>query len=157
MSAINCISICLGAATYFSINTLSSPNELKASLWAMCICGSNSSIPLTILIPFPPPPALALINTGKPICTATSLAASMSVMASFSPGTKGTPNFSTACLLAILLPIKSILSADGPTKMMPASANLMANSDRSLKNPYPGCTASTLWVLQISIILSANK
>ena len=117
------------------MNTLSSPNALRASFCAARNASENSVSVCTTRMPFPPPPALALIKTGKPTFFATSNAASVSVIASLIPGTSGTPYFSTACLLAILLPIISMASAVGPIKTIPFSANFRANTEFSDKNP----------------------
>ena len=49
---------------YFSIKTAPSPKEDIASETARFICSSNSASDSTIRIPFPPPPAEALIKMG---------------------------------------------------------------------------------------------
>ena len=74
---------------YFSINTAPSPKAETASLIARSICSSNSASFSTIRIPFPPPPALALISIGYPISAATFFASGISEIASSVPGTKG--------------------------------------------------------------------
>ena len=89
-------------------------------------------------MPFPPPPAEALIKIGKPIDSAVFFASAMSVIASSVPGTKGVLYFDTASLAASLLPMTSMASADGPIKVMPASSTWFANSAFSLKKPKPG-------------------
>lgn len=55
---------------YFSTNTLSSLKLFNASLFAPSKASKNSDLYLTILIPFPPPPITAFINTGNPIFSA---------------------------------------------------------------------------------------
>ena len=59
--------MCLGLSRYFSRNTLSSPNDDLDSRLALSNDSSNLSSECTILIPLPPPPAVALIKSGKPI------------------------------------------------------------------------------------------
>ena len=54
------------------------------------------------------------------------------------PGTNGTSYWLTASFAASLLPIISIASGGGPTKMSPASSTLRAKSAFSDKKPYPG-------------------
>ena len=135
----------------------SSPKLFRASFCAVSSASKKSSAWLTILMPLPPPPALAFTKTGNPTSLAISKALFLSVIASFIPGTRGTPNFSTACLLAILLPITSMLSGDGPMSVMPLSLNFRAKSAFSLKKPYPGCMASAPTDLAMAIILSAFR
>jgi len=45
-------------------------------------------------------------------------------------------------LAAILSPIRSITSGDGPTNTMPSPAHARANVAFSARKPYPGWTAS---------------
>ena len=59
---------------------------------------SNSSSLRTIFIPLPPPPADALIKTGKPIFLQSSLAVFISVTPPSDPSITGRP-----CSLAIFL------------------------------------------------------
>ena len=73
-SASSCTSICLTGERYFSMYTPPSPKAFFASSDAVKNAFSNSSGPFTSRIPFPPPPARALIKTGYPILFA-SLAA----------------------------------------------------------------------------------
>jgi len=108
-------------------------------------------------MPFPPPPALALINTGYPIFAATFFASFTSVIGSEVPGTSGTSNFATAALAASLLPINSMAFAEGPMKISPALSHASAKSSFSDKNPYPGCMASAPACFAAAIILSIRR
>ena len=59
--------MCRGDVRYRSISTRSSPNDALASRCADASAAANSSARVTIFMPLPPPPAVALISTGKPI------------------------------------------------------------------------------------------
>ncbi len=134
-SASTCTSMWRGPRAYFSTNTASSPKALRASLWASSIISSNSSARSTSFMPLPPPPSLALISTGKPMSMAVCLAACTSVMAVSKPGTRGTLYCLAAALAASLLPIRSMASALGPTKVRPAACTARAKPLFSLKKP----------------------
>ena len=54
----------------FSMNTRSSPNEDLASERARAKPSATSAGPWAMRMPLPPPPADALIMTGKPISAA---------------------------------------------------------------------------------------
>ena len=56
--------MCLDTGIYLSINILSSPKLLFASRLADSIESFRSFDEVTTLIPFPPPPAAALIRRG---------------------------------------------------------------------------------------------
>ena len=64
------ISMCRGVATYFSISTASLPKAARASLRAEPSARAKSPAASTRRMPLPPPPATALISTGKPISAA---------------------------------------------------------------------------------------
>ncbi len=64
-----------GRVRYFSTSTWSSANEALASRLAPASASANFSALSTTRMPLPPPPADALISTGKPIFAA-SLASS---------------------------------------------------------------------------------
>ena len=85
-SAKTCISICLGFSIYFSINTLPSPKLDFASLDADRYASFISYVFFTILMPFPPPPADALIINGNPISFAILNAWLLSLITSLNPG-----------------------------------------------------------------------
>jgi hypothetical protein len=59
--------MCLGLVMYFYIRTLSSLKAFKAYLLQDSKASRKSSYLLTILIPLPPPPDTAFINTGNSI------------------------------------------------------------------------------------------
>ena len=86
-------------------------------------------------MPLPPPPAEALIITGKPISRAMRRAAAGSAIASSEPGTVLTPAFRASRLLSILSPMASIAGTGGPMKTMPASSSARAKPARSERNP----------------------
>ena len=67
VSAKTWISMWRGFSTYCSTSTRSSPNALVASRWHEASAAAKSSPVSTRRMPLPPPPALALISTGKPI------------------------------------------------------------------------------------------
>ncbi len=69
-------------------------------------------------MPRPPPPAAALISTGKPISRAIFIASSSSVTAPGEPGTQGMPSARTVRLASILSPMMRICSGLGPMKPM---------------------------------------
>ena len=117
------------------MNTEPSPKAEVASLTAKFICSSKSSMRSTIRIPFPPPPALALINKGKPVAKAISFPSFKLEIAPAEPGTIGILYFFTAAFADNLSPIMFIASGDGPIKVMPACLTAAANSAFSDKNP----------------------
>ena len=86
-------------------------------------------------MPFPPPPAEALIKIGKPISLALVFANFISVMALSVPSIIGMLYSFTAAFAASLLPITSIASGEGPMKVIPLSETSRANSAFSDKNP----------------------
>ena len=63
------------------------------------------------------------------------LAAPMSVTLASEPGTTGTPFATAAARAAILSPISSMDSGDGPTNVSPCSAQRRANPAFSAMNP----------------------
>ena len=84
------------------------PKKESASCLIIGNASFNSFLELTIFIPLPPPPALALSKTGYPI-SSLAVSASDSLLTSPSePGTVGTPNFFIIFLASILSPIISI-------------------------------------------------
>ena len=86
-------------------------------------------------MPFPPPPAAALIMTGKPRRSADALASSGSSIGSAEPGTVGTP---AACMFlraVVFTPMASIDAGRGPMKVSRAASTARANSAFSERNP----------------------
>ena len=96
---------------------------------------SNSLDEKTCLIPFPPPPAVALIMTGNPNSTASFLALVISTISPELPGIIGTPASIAAFLALILSPINAIVSDLGPTKIIPADSTADAKKEFSARNP----------------------
>src|SRR5215831_18377460 len=91
-------------------------------------------------MPLPPPPAAALIITGKPISPARALA-SVTERPRFDPGTSGTRAASIAWRARVFDPINSIACAVGPMNLRPAPAQAWANRAFSERKPYPGWIA----------------
>ena len=86
-------------------------------------------------MPLPPPPADALISSGKPARCAAATSAASDWSAGVSPGTTGTPAACMVCRAAIFEPIAAIASGGGPTKISPASRQARANPAFSARNP----------------------
>ena len=86
-------------------------------------------------MPRPPPPAAALIRTGKPISLAAAKASSSVVTAPSEPGTTGMPAAFTACLAVILSPIILMCSGLGPMKVKPWAPTISAKRAFSERNP----------------------
>jgi hypothetical protein len=63
---------------------------------------------------------------------------------SFVPGTGLVPAERATCRAFILSPKASSVSGKGPMNVTPSAATARANALFSLRNPYPGCTASAL-------------
>jgi hypothetical protein len=93
---------------------------------------------LTRRMPLPPPPAAALIITGKPIPRPPPprVARSGKPLPSgpLSPGTTGAPAADTVFRASVLLPMR-IAWAGGPMKVMPAAAQASAKSSFSDRKP----------------------
>ena len=90
-------------------------------------------------MPLPPPPADALISTGKPIVARRRGDARVGLIGRRAPGTTGTP----ACChqrraRAIFDPIRSIAAAGGPTNTSPASSQASANAARLRQESVAG-------------------
>ncbi len=86
-------------------------------------------------MPLPPPPAEALIITGKPISAAILAACLSSSMTPRWPGTVDTRALAAAFLLSILSPMAPIAAGFGPMKTMPAAASARAKLSRSDRKP----------------------
>ena len=117
---------------------VSSEKPFTDSIWALLKLDSKSSSPQEILIPFPPPPDDALIITGKPISFAISRPFAASYTGSFVPGTTGTPASIMVFLASDLLPIRLMISADGPINVMLHFSHSSANLAFSERKPKPG-------------------
>ena len=72
---------------------------------------------------------------GKPTSSAIFFAASISEIASSTPGTKGTLYDLTACLALNLSPMISIDSGEGPINLIPAFFTFLAKEAFSDKKP----------------------
>ncbi len=92
-------------------------------------------------MPRPPPPADALMITGRPI-SSTAVSAWSSVSSRPVPGKIGTPALTIAARAEILPPIRRISAGVGPMKRSLQRSHISANSAFSDRKPYPGCTAS---------------
>ncbi len=114
--------------------TESLPKAAAASLRAIANWRTRSSASSATRIPFPPPPAAALISMGKPISVA--LASASSELARMSvPGTTGT-SASTAVRRAIALsPIWRICCGVGPMKARWLRSQISENSAFSDRKP----------------------
>ena len=86
-------------------------------------------------MPLPPPPAAAFSRIGKPARSAASRAAWTSFTGPSEPSSTGRPASRAAAFAAILSPIRSITSGDGPTNVTPASAHARANAGFSERKP----------------------
>ena len=86
-------------------------------------------------IPFPPPPAVALIMTGNPISRARASASSSSSTMPSEPGTTGTPAARIVSRATALSPMARIWSGVGPTKTRSERWQISANSAFSARNP----------------------
>ena len=130
----------------FSIYTVSSPNALLASRRALLNAAAKSPALSTRRMPLPPPPAEALMSTGKPMRWAASWARVASgkpwPLGPLSPGTTGTPAAIIDPRARVLSPIIRMALAGGPMNVIPAASQASANTGFSDRNPYPGCTAS---------------
>ena len=79
-------------------------------------------------MPRPPPPAVALIISGKPMRAAWRSASSTVSTGPPLHGATGTPASSASRLAAILSPTRRMTAASGPTKTMPSRSHSSANS-----------------------------
>ncbi len=97
-----------------------------------------------ILIPRPPPPAVAFTITGKPIRSTTAEASFTSSALTSMPVNMGRPAFCMAARAVSLSPIKRMSADVGPIKTTPHFSHTLANSPFSARKPYPGWIASAL-------------
>jgi hypothetical protein len=96
--------------------------------------GATPASSSTRRMPLPPPPAEALIITGKPM-RAMSTASSGSRTGSTVPGTTGTPAAVTVRRARSLSPMAVMAAGGGPIQTSPASCTLRAKVAFSLRNP----------------------
>ena len=95
-----------------------------ASIFASLNAFSISDSFQTTRIPFPPPPAVALMMTGYTISLANFFAASTLSNKPSPPGTTGTPALIIVSFAVILSPILLIMSGVGPINLIPWSAQI---------------------------------
>ena len=89
-------------------------------------------------MPIPPPPAAALMITGKPISLAIAAASAGSETGPGEPLAIGNPALDIVSRAVILSPRILNTSGLGPMNVIPSSANLSAKIGFSARNPYPG-------------------
>ncbi len=119
----------------FSIYIPSFPKAAPASLLVAFQASSISSSQLTICIPFPPPPAVALSIIGYFIFLAIFFASARDSKIPSEPGIVGTPAFSMVILALALSPIPSIISGLAPMNLIPFSAQTLEKVAFSERNP----------------------
>ena len=86
-------------------------------------------------MPRPPPPAAALISTGKPISLAIFIASVSLVTAPSEPGTTGMPRRFAVSLASILSPMMRMCSGVGPMKVILCSSRISAKRAFSDRKP----------------------
>ena len=86
-------------------------------------------------MPLPPPPADALIMTGKPAVARRREAVRRRRHGAVRPGTTGTPAARIVSLATDLSPILEIVSGVGPMKIRSWSSQTRANSAFSARKP----------------------
>ncbi len=86
-------------------------------------------------MPRPPPPAVALMSTGKPICLATFIASASFATAPSEPGTTGIPSFLAVSLASILSPMIRMCSEVGPMNVIECSSRISAKRAFSDRKP----------------------
>ena len=86
-------------------------------------------------MPRPPPPAAALISTGKPISLAIFIASASLVTAPSEPGTTGMPSFLAVSFASILSPMMRMCSDVGPMKVISCSSRISAKRAFSDRKP----------------------
>ena len=110
--------MCLGASKNFSIYTAPLPNAASASLRALLYSFLKVTELCAVRMPLPPPPATALIMTGKPIFSATFRAVISSSTVPSLPGITGTFAL-TAISRALALSPKLMMALElGPTNFI---------------------------------------
>ena len=135
--------MCRARPTTLSMKTTGSPKADLASALADRRAGSNSVGASTSRMPRPPPPAVALMSSGKPIWSASAIASSPSCTGP-PHGTTGIPAASASALASIFEPSRRIVSAEGPMNRIELSSQSCANSSLSETNPHPTQTVSIL-------------
>ncbi len=90
------------------------PKAASASAWACCSAAFSARSFSATRMPRPPPPADALISTGKPISCAIRTASASSSISPSLPGTTGTSASRASLRAAFLSPSSAIASGEGP-------------------------------------------
>ena len=93
-------------------------------------------------MPRPPPPAAALIISGKPSSEAIRWASSTLSTDPPLHGATGTPACSASFLASILSPSLRMTSASGPAKTMPSRSHSSEKAGCSATKPQPTQAAS---------------
>ena len=124
------------AAASSSANSVPSPNA-DSGLRAAALERPGELVDaVTMRLPRPPPPAVALSMIGAVRAERRrNAAASSTVMPPGVPRSTGTPSRSARARAAALSPNRASTSGDGPTNVMPASAQRAANAGFSLRKP----------------------
>ena len=140
-SAAICTSTWRAPEIALSAKRVPSPKALAASVSALSKAASSSSALRTRRMPRPPPPAVALSISGKPIFPA---AACASPRTSGPPlqGETGTRAASAISLLVILSPSRRMVAALGPRNAISLASSFSTKPGSSARNPQPGHTAS---------------
>jgi hypothetical protein len=115
--------------------TRASPKAVVASERALRSACAKSAAVCTRRMPRPPPPAVALIISGKPTRSAARSSVASSCSSPSWPGMQGTPASRTTALARALSPIAAIASGDGPMNTRPASQQAAAKAAFSARNP----------------------
>ena len=95
----------------------------------------RSAALVATFMPRPPPPAVALIRTGKPMSLATFIASVSLVIAPSEPGTTGMPRLLAVSLASILSPMMRMCSDVGPMKVILCSSRISAKRAFSDRKP----------------------
>src|SRR5215471_11629465 len=111
---------------YGSQNTVGSPNADAASDRAAASSPGSEASERTIRMPRPPPPADALISTGRSDSASSPGSSSRST---------GTPAAAISRFDSTLLPIASMAPGGGPIQVNPASQTARANAAFSDRKP----------------------
>ena len=86
-------------------------------------------------MPFPPPPAAALIRSGYPISSPRRTTSAAEATGSVVPGMIGTPASCIRVRAAVFEPMSAIASGGGPIHTSPAASTAAANSAFSARKP----------------------
>ena len=124
-----------GFSMNFSMKTRSSPKLDLASERARLKPSSTSFLAQAMRMPLPPPPAEALIITGKPISSAIFRACRASAISPRKPGTVETLALAAAFFDSILSPMAAMAAGFGPMKATRALASAVGKASRSDRKP----------------------